>query len=122
MLGQGAMFSFIDVASFCIAIAFLGVSASTIQLRRAFPSMNRPYRMPGGSITAYIATIGSILILLAMLLPFSPAALTWPIDWLILFSFMTLALLFWILSAGYRNSISEDERESLILEEFSKKH
>lgn len=121
LLGQGAMFSFINVASFCIAIAFLGVSSSSIQLRRAYPSMNRPYRMPGGSITAYIAAIGSVAILLAMLLPISPAALSWPIDWLILFSFMTLALLFWILSAGYRNSIQEGERESLILEEFSTK-
>jgi basic amino acid/polyamine antiporter, APA family len=75
--------------------------------------------MPGGSITAYIAAIGSILILLAMLLPVSPAALSWPIDWLILFSFITLALLFWFLSAGYRNSISEKQRSSLILEEFT---
>jgi amino acid transporter len=40
-LGRGAILAFVDVGSFCIALAFLGVSLSLIRLRKAFPDLER---------------------------------------------------------------------------------
>ncbi|MEC9092452.1 MAG: APC family permease, partial [Planctomycetota bacterium] len=71
-LGKGALIAFIDVGSFCIAFAFLGVSLSLLKLRNIAPDMERPYRLPFGKTVAILAAAGSLLILLALLIPGSP--------------------------------------------------
>jgi len=66
-LGRGAILAFVDVGSFCIALAFLRVALSLIQLRKKFPHLERPYRMPGGNALAYVAAAGSLFIRCVML-------------------------------------------------------
>ncbi len=117
-LGRGAMIAFVDVGSFCIAAAFLGVSFSFLQLRKTFPDQHRPYKTPGGKITGYISVVGSILILLAITLPGSPAALRWPLEWLILITLSVLGYVFWLFSKKSRASTTREERDYLILENF----
>jgi amino acid transporter len=46
-LGRGAILAFVDVGSFCIALAFLGVALSLVTLRKRFPDLERPYRRGG---------------------------------------------------------------------------
>lgn len=118
LLGRGAMVAFVDVGSFCIAAAFLGVSFSFLKLRKSFPHQHRPYRTPGGKITGYISIVGSIIILLAISLPGSPAALVWPLEWLILIGLSALGILFWIISKKSRQATTKEERDYLILEKF----
>lgn len=118
LLGRGAMVAFVDVGSFCIAAAFLGVSFSFLKLRKSFPSQHRPYRTPGGKITGYISIVGSIIILLAISLPGSPAALVWPLEWLILIGLSVLGVVFWIISKKSRQATTKEERDYLILEKF----
>lgn len=118
LLGRGAMVAFVDVGSFCIAAAFLGVSFSFLKLRKSFPNQHRPYRTPGGKITGYISIVGSIIILLAISLPGSPAALVWPLEWLILIGLSVLGVVFWIISKKSRQATTKEERDYLILEKF----
>ena len=118
LLGRGAMVAFVDVGSFCIAAAFLGVSFSFLKLRKSFPNQNRPYLAPGGKITGYISIIGSIIILLAISLPGSPAALVWPLEWLILIALSALGIVLWIISKKSRQATTKEERDYLILEKF----
>ncbi len=118
LLGRGAMVAFVDVGSFCIAAAFLGVSFSFLKLRKSFPNQHRPYRTPGGKATGYISVVGSIVILLAISLPGSPAALVWPLEWLILLALSVLGIVFWILSKKSRDATTKEERDYLILEKF----
>ena len=118
LLGRGAMIAFVDVGSFCIAAAFLGVSFSFLKLRKSFPNQHRPYLTPGGRVTGYISVIGSILILLAISLPGSPAALKWPLEWLILVGLSLLGIVFWVLSKKSRQATTQEERDYLILEKF----
>ena len=118
LLGRGAMVAFVDVGSFCIAAAFLGVSFSFLKLRKSFPNQHRPYVAPGGNFTGYISVVGSILILLAISLPGSPAALVWPLEWLILIALSILGVVFWIISKKSRQATTQDERDYLILEKF----
>jgi amino acid transporter len=117
-LGRGAMIAFVDVGSFCIAAAFLGVSFSFLQLRKSFPHQHRPYLTPGGKTTGYISIVGSILILLAITLPGSPAALRWPLEWLVLAALSILGIVFWMVSKKSRSATTKEERDYLILEKF----
>lgn len=48
LMGPGAMMAFVNVGSLCIVIAFFGVSASFLSLRKKFPDLHRPFRAPGG--------------------------------------------------------------------------
>ncbi len=117
-LGRGAMIAFVDVGSFCIAAAFLGVSFSFLKLRKSFPNQHRPYHTPGGVFTGYISIIGSIIILLAITLPGSPAALVWPLEWMILIALSVLGIIFWLISKKSRGTTTKEERDYLILEKF----
>ena len=117
-LGRGAMIAFVDVGSFCIAAAFLGVSFSYLKLKRAFPDLNRPYIAPGGKVMGYLSVLGSTLVLLAISLPGSPAALKWPLEWAILITLSLLGLIIWMISKKSRSATSKEERDYLILERF----
>jgi len=118
LLGRGAMIAFVDVGSFCIAAAFLGVSFSYLKLKRSFQNQHRPYRAPGGKWAGYISIGGSILILLAITLPASPAALKWPLEWAILIGLCLLGIILWITSKKSRDTTPKEERDHLILERF----
>lgn len=119
LMGPGAMTAFVNVGSLCIVIAFLGVSASFLTLRKKFPRLHRPFRAPGKNLLAYIGIGGSICILAIMIYPGSPVALVWPFEWAIFLTFSVLGLAFWLLSAKSRNKVSKEERDYLILEKYS---
>jgi basic amino acid/polyamine antiporter, APA family len=118
MLGRGAMIAFVDVGSLCIAAAFLGVSFSYLRLRTSFPDISRPYRAPGGRFTGYLSVAGSLVILVAITFPGSPAALRWPLEWVILIVLSGLGAIFWAASTKSRNTTTREERDYLILEKF----
>ena len=118
LMGPGAMVAFVNVGSLCIVIAFLGVSFSFLALRKKFPDLHRPFVAPGGRFLGIIAIIGSVAILAVMVFPNSPAALAWPLEWLIFFIFSILGLIFWLFSAKSRQAVSKAERDYLILDKF----
>lgn len=115
VLGRGALLPFVNVGSFCIATAFLGVSWSAIKLRRAEPDAPRPYRIPGGLFVPVVAFLGALFILGVMLLPGSPGMLAWPLEWSILGGFVALGAVLWALGASRRRGTPSEERFRLIL-------
>ncbi len=118
-LGRGAIIAFVDVGSFCIALAFLGVALSLVRLRKRFPSLERPYRMPGGHLFAHIAAAGSLFILCVMLFPGSPSQLVWPLEWVILGALTVTGVGFWYGARGYRERVTESDRARLMLEDYA---
>ena len=117
-LGRNALIAFVDVGSFCMVIAFLGVSLSLIKLRKNYPHMHRPYRIAGGMKVGYASAGVTVLIMLAMLIPKSPAALVWPVEWLLLGFIALSGLIFWLSSQKMRRQLDEKERAALILDRF----
>ena len=115
MLGRGAMLAFVNVGSFCIALAFVGVCLSAISLRRQYPDAQRPYRAPGGRLAVAGALAGAALILAAIAVPLSPAALQWPLEWAILGSLVACGAAAWAVGAPARAAASHEERRGLIL-------
>ncbi len=118
MLGRGAMIAFVDVGSFCIAAAFFGVSLSFLKLKKSHPDLLRPYKAPGGRWMGYLSIIGSFLVLLAITIPVSPAALKWPLEWMVLIGVILLGILLWIISKKTRKETKTEERDYLILGEY----
>ena len=116
-LGRGALLAFIDVGSFCISVAFLGVALSLLRLRRTSPELSRPYRLRAGPLVAGLAAAGSLFILVVQVIPQSPAQLDWPLDWVILLALCLCGLLFWMLGATQRRQTDEPQRAALILDE-----
>ncbi|MBL8858379.1 MAG: APC family permease [Planctomycetes bacterium] len=120
-LGRGAMVAFIDVGSFCIALAFLGVTFSLARLRRDRPNMVRPYRLPLGRIVPICAGLGAALILGVMIVPGSGAALVWPLEWGLLLAVVVLGGVAWMMGSRGRQTLDENERAHRILGEFAER-
>ncbi|WP_296701378.1 APC family permease [Algoriphagus sp.] len=119
LMGQGAMVAFVNVGSLCIVIAFFGVSFSFLSLRKKFPNLNRPFFAPKGRFLGILSICGTLCMLIAMLYPGSPAALAWPLEWVIFSVFSLLGFIFWKVSSKSRNSISKEKRDYLILDNYS---
>ena len=115
LLGRGAMLPFVNVGSLCIAVAFLGVSLSTLKLRQRRPDWPRPYRPPLGLFFPALAVIGAAGILVAMILPQSPAALSWPLEWGLLLAVTLSGAIGWRAAASSRRALAASERDYLIL-------
>ena len=115
LLGRGAMLAFVNVGSFCIALAFLGVCHSASTLRAIYPAALRPYEPPGGRLTGVLALGGSTFILAAIALPFSPAALRWPLEWGILAALCASGAMAWALGGRVRSKVGYEDRARLIL-------
>ncbi len=117
--GRQAMVAFVDVGSFCMAVAFLGVSFSLLTLRKKFPKMERPYKLKYAKLVGYSSAIVAIFILALMLIPGSPVALIWPQEWLILLFVITSGAIFWKVGTKSRNKISKKDRDKNILEDYA---
>ena len=117
-LGKGALTAFVDAGSLGIVLAFVGVAVSLVKLRRSFPQLHRPYRVPGGWTLPMAAITGSLLLVLVMVVPGSPGALT-PLEWWIVAGFLVLGVVFWFAARTTRARLTEVERGRLILEDYA---
>ena len=80
------------------------------------PELERPYRLPAGRLVAGCAAVGSLMVVLAMAIPNSPAVLK-PIEWAILAALCLCGIVFWSSGSNQRNTITEDDRARLILDD-----
>ncbi|MGD9842507.1 MAG: APC family permease [Steroidobacteraceae bacterium] len=118
LLGRDAILAIVNVGSFYISLAFLGVTLSLMKLRRDAPELHRPYTPPGGNAVPIIAATGAVAMLLAMLIPGSPAALRWPIEAGLLIGFGVLGLALWFLAHRDRDAMTENERTYQVLGKY----
>ncbi len=82
LFGRQILIWLIDAGGLAVIIAYSMVAVSFLVLRRREPEMPRPFRAAKGNVIGTTALVLSILLLLVYL-PGSPAALTWPYEWLI---------------------------------------
>jgi amino acid transporter len=118
LMGRQALLSFVNAGSFCIGIAFLGVALSVMTLRRTHPHLARPFRLPGGSVIPGLAAAGALFLVAVMVWPGSPAALSWPREFVILGVLTILGGWLWFAGRAARVAVTEAERTFLILEHY----
>jgi amino acid transporter len=97
LFGRPAMVWLVDAGGLGIVTAYAMVALSFLVLRAREPDMERPYRVRNGKPIGYLALALS-LALASLYLPWSPAALAWPQEWLIVVGWCALGLLFHRLS------------------------
>ena len=89
----------LNAGSFGVTVAYAFVAISFLALRRREPDMERPYRVAYGRTVGIAALLLSIGIAL-MFLPFAPAALAWPSEWLIVLGWWLLGFALMLLAPG----------------------
>jgi amino acid transporter len=115
LLGRRALIPILTVVSASQAAAFLLVSLAVIKLRRERPDLPRPYRVPGGVVTAGLAALGSaVAVGLAVYEPYRAAGKV-PLEWWLVLGWSVLGAFFWAGSRAVRQAVPETERRLLIL-------
>jgi amino acid transporter len=89
LFGRPALVWLVDAGGLGIVIAYAFVAWSFLKLRENEPEMPRPYRVANGRFVGWAALLLSVGIGF-LYLPFSPAALIWPHEWLIVLAWCAL--------------------------------
>lgn len=97
LFGRPALVWLVDAGGLGIVVAYAFVAGSFLVLRKREPDMERPYRVPAGSIIAWLALIFSLAIA-TLYMPGSPAALVWPYEWMIVLGWIFLGVVMHLLS------------------------
>lgn len=91
-LGKNMLMSLTIVSSLGFVFGCAMISYAGLRMRRTEPDLPRPYKVPGGRIGIGTACVCGTIIVLLMILPFSPAAMNGT-EWLIVLVWIALGLL-----------------------------
>lgn len=107
-LGHSALDWFVNSGGIGIVLGYLIVSISFLKLRKTEPGLQRPFKLKYWRTTGILAIILSILFL-TFYMPFSPSALVWPNEWLIVGAWYLIGFTFYILG-GEKDSNPDFEQ------------
>ncbi len=116
--GRPALVWLVDAGSLAVVVAYVLVAVSFLNIRRRFPNLARPYRVPAPRFVGIMAVLTS-LFFLGLYLPGSPSALTWPYEWAIVLAWGGLGALF---AMGLRKrmaAVGHAKQARLILGEYA---
>jgi amino acid transporter len=109
LLGHSSLDWFVNAGGIGIVLGYLIVTISFMKLRKAEPELARPFKIKNWKLIGVIAILLSIFFIL-LYMPFSPSALAWPMEWLIVFGWYLLGLVFFLL--GSDKSVNSDYTEA----------
>lgn len=95
LFGRTVLLWMINAGGFATMTAYLFVPMAFLALRRREPDMPRPFRVRHPRLVG----VGAIVLALALLsayFPWSPSALLWPYEWLMILVWAALGVLLWI--------------------------
>ena len=84
-----------DAGSFMIVIAYGFVAYAFLKLRVNEPDLPRPFRIRHGVLVGRLALVVSIAFG-CLYMPFSPSALIWPYEWVVVLLGSALGLVFYL--------------------------
>ena len=103
LLGRKAILPIVSIAGTGFGIAFLSTSLVAFLLRRSRPDLERPYRIPGGTLVPLLSVLGSVFVLfLALYQPWLDAKGAFPIEWKVFLGWSALGILFWFFGRRVR--------------------
>ena len=119
LLGRGALLPIVNVAGICLAGAALLICIGVIRFRRAAPAVDRPYRVPGGTLTAGLAAAVCLwMVAWALVEPFLAGGA--PLEWLVLGGWGALGAALWATGGATRGTLTEEERHRLVVGDVAK--
>jgi len=115
-LGKGAILPLVNITSSCFALAYVVVCVGVIAMRRQYGARGA-FQVPGGLITAVVATVASIFILvLSLYQPYKEAGGSVPMEWWLILLWMGVGSLLWFFGRELRQELSEERRKAIMLE------
>jgi len=116
LLGRNALLPIVNVASACLTVAYLLTCLAVIRLRRRAPALPRPFRVPGGVMTAWAGVAGSSFgLALSLYQPYAAAKGKLPLEWAVLGVWLAIGVAFWAAGRTLRDAVSEGERRRVIM-------
>jgi len=117
LLGKVAISPIVNALSSALSAVFFLTCLGVLLLRLNEPKLHRPYKMPGGVLTAVVGTLGAALICAQSLFASfqSVKVFSLPLEWLILLLWLVVGIGFWLVTGDYRKTIGDAERRDLLL-------
>ncbi|HJT72161.1 MAG TPA: APC family permease [Terriglobales bacterium] len=116
LLGRNAIAPIVNVGATCFGLVFFLTCFGVIKMRRNQPRRERPFRVPGGILSAGTASVVSgLMFLVSLYEPYRASNRTFPLEWKIVLGWAILGVLFWTVANRGRKSVSEPERRRSIL-------
>ena len=107
LLGRPALVWFVDAGGIGLVIGWSMVALSFVILRKKAPEMKRPFKLRGGTLLGWIATISAFAIA-TLYLPGMPSALGVP-EWIIIGVWFLIGVIFYNYSMRKYGKDSADE-------------
>jgi amino acid transporter len=106
----------VNVGATCFGLVFFLTCFGVIKMRRTQPHRERPFRVPGGKLSAGTASLVSgLMFLVSLYEPYRASNGGFPLEWKIVLGWAALGVLFWTIANRGRKSVSEPERRRSIL-------
>jgi amino acid transporter len=119
-LGMGLIDPLTSFSAGGYVLSWMITSFACARLRKTEPDMNRPYRLPGGTKTAWFGGIFSAVVLIMLLLPVSPAYMG-NMAVILFAAWYVLGLVLYFISAGERKAVPLAQREASLFARMSDK-
>jgi len=112
-MGMGLIDPLTSFAAAGFVFSWLVTSFCVVRLRQTEPDAHRPYKLPGGSATAWFAAIVMTVVFVLLFVPGNPVymgatAIQYFIGW------MVIGIVLYLATAGKRNSIPAEERHKAV--------
>jgi amino acid transporter len=116
LFGRGGILPVVAIGSTCLAFGYLVTTLGVARLRHRSPQLPRPYRLPGGVLTAVAAAAATgYLLVMSLYQPLVDADGAYPIEWFVLTAWSILGILLWSAGRNLRATLSESERRQIIV-------
>ncbi len=120
LLGRNALIPIVNMTATCITLVYLLTCLAVVRLRRTDAARERPFRVPGGAVTAWAASGGAAFSLaLSLYQPYVDAKGKVPLEWVVLALWLLLGALFWTAGRSARRAMSAVERRAIITGQYA---
>jgi amino acid transporter len=121
LLGRGALMPMVSVAGVCLASAALLMCIGVIRFKRTHPEVERPFRVPGGNMTAGLAAaVCAWMVGWALFEPALSGLSALALEWVVLGAWGVLGAVLWLTATRTRRSVDEPERRRLLMSAAAK--
>jgi APA family basic amino acid/polyamine antiporter len=116
--GRPALVWLADAGSLAAVLGYLLVVVAFLRMRRLYPDLPRPYRVPAPRLVGALALLAT-LFFLSLYLPGSPSSLKWPQEWVIILVWVLLGAFLALWTRKGATLLGREEQARRILGEHA---
>jgi amino acid transporter len=118
LFGRSALVWMVNAGSLAAVVGYLLVAISFGRIRKRYPNLKRPYRIPAGGLVGALAIVTTVFFFF-LYLPGSPSALVWPQEWGIVLGWIALGALLGLAARKRLTKMGRTRQEELILGDYA---